>query len=112
MEYKIDEMYNTVIIKLSGKLLGGSFSEEFNSVLHRFLAEGKNNIIVEMSGVNFMNSSGLGILISGLSTMKKSNGSFKLAKISPSIGGILSITMLDQIFEQYDTVGEALNSIN
>ena len=44
--------------------------------------------------------------------MKKSNGSFKLAKISPSIGGILSITMLDQIFEQYDTVGEALNSTN
>ena len=53
MEYKIDEMYNTIIIKLSGKLLGGSFSEEFNSVLHRFLAEGKNNIIVEMSGVSF-----------------------------------------------------------
>ena len=65
-----------------------------------------------MSGVSFMNSSGLGILISGQSTMKKSNGSFKLAKISPSIGGILSITMLDQIFEQYDTVGEALNSIS
>ena len=105
-------MYNTIIIKLSGKLLGGPFSEEFNSLLLGFLAAGKNNVIVEMSGVSFMNSSGLGILISGLSIMKKSNGSFKLAKISSNIDGILSITKLDQIFEQYDTVGEALNSIN
>ena len=110
MEFKINEHYNHVVIKFNGKLMGGPLAGELNSTLHNLIDQGKINIIVDMSGVPFMNSTGLGILISGLATMKNKNGYFKLAAIPKNIDGILSVTKLNQIFEQYGTIDEALKS--
>jgi anti-sigma B factor antagonist len=110
MDLKINEHYNGVVIKFNGKLMGGPLAGELNSTLHNLINEGKMNIVVNMSGVTFMNSTGLGILISGLATMKNKNGYFKLAAIPKNIDGILSVTKLNQIFEQYITVDEALKS--
>jgi anti-sigma B factor antagonist len=74
------------------------------------LDEGKSNIIVDLGDVKFMNSSGLGMLIGGLTTMKKANGSLKLARVTEKIESLLIITKLVTIFEFYDTVEEAVNS--
>ncbi len=59
-------------------LMGGDDTKEFNQLLHKLIDEGKKNVIIDLSGVKFMNSSGLGMLISGLTTMKKENGNLKL----------------------------------
>jgi anti-sigma B factor antagonist len=74
------------------------------------LDEGKKNIIVDLSEVMFMNSSGLGMLIGGLTTMKKGEGQLKLARTTDKIESLLVITKLSQIFESFETVEEAIKS--
>ncbi len=112
MELTISEHYKVISLKFSGKLMGGPFSEELNSTLHKLIDQGKKNILVDMSGVPFMNSTGLGILISGYTTMKNSGGNFKLAAIPEKIDGILSVTKLNQIFEQFNNIEDGLASFN
>jgi anti-sigma B factor antagonist len=110
MKLKYHEQYNAVVIELKGNVLGGDDTKEFNELLHKLLDEGKKNIIVDLSEVMFMNSSGLGMLIGGLTTMKKGEGQLKLARTTDKIESLLVITKLSQIFESFETVEEAIKS--
>lgn len=108
----IKEQYGTVIIELKGKLVGGPLSERMDRTLDNLLSQGKKNIIVDLGGVNILNSSGMGILISGYSKVRDNGGLLKLANITNKIQGLLSITKLNQIFEIYTTADEAVKSFN
>ncbi len=110
MKTKVLEKYNAVVIELKGNVMGGDDTKEFNQLLHNLIAEGKKNVIVDLGEVKFMNSSGLGMLISGLTTMKRENGSLKLVNVTDKIEILLIITRLITIFECYDSVEEALKS--
>ena len=110
MKIKTSEKYGAVIIELKGNVMGGEDTKEFNDLLHKLVDDGKINLVVDLSDVKFMNSSGLGMLIGGLTTMKKANGSLKLARVTDKIESLLIITKLITIFEFYETVNEAVNS--
>lgn len=110
MSIKVKESYNALVIELKGKLVGGPLSSEFSQLLYDNLDKGKKNVVVDIGGLSFVNSSGLGILISGLTSMRKNGGDLKLANVSNKIEGLLSITKLNQIFEQFDTADEAVKS--
>ena len=110
MKIKTSEKYGAVVIELKGNVMGGDDTKEFNELLHKYVDEEKINVVVDLSDVKFMNSSGLGMLIGGLTTMKKANGSLKLARVTEKIESLLIITKLVTIFEFYDSVDEAVNS--
>jgi anti-sigma B factor antagonist len=110
MKIKTTEKYGAAVIELKGNVMGGDDTKDFNDLLHKLVGENKLNIVVDLSDVKFMNSSGLGMLIGGLTTMKKSNGSLKLARVGDKIESLLIITKLITIFESHDTVEEAVNS--
>ncbi len=112
MKTKVNEQYNAVVIELKGNVMGGDDTKEFNGLLHKYLEEDKKNIVVDLSDVKFMNSSGLGMLIGGLTTMKKGNGNLKLARTTEKIESLLVITKLITIFESFDTVEEAVKSFD
>lgn len=110
MRIKTSEKYSAVIIELKGNVIGGPDSEEFSKLLHSYIDEGKKNIVVDLKSVKFMNSSGLGMLISGFTTVKNGGGSFKLANATEKINSLLVITKLITIFENYNSVDEAIKS--
>lgn len=110
MKTKLLEKYNAVIVELKGNVMGGDDTKEFNLLLHKLIDEGKKNVIVDLSDVKFMNSSGLGMLISGLTTMKRENGTLKLANVTEKIESLLVITKLITIFETYESIDEAVKS--
>ncbi len=110
MKTKVLEKYNAVIVELKGNVMGGDDSKDFNQLLHKFIDEGKKNVIVDLSDVKFMNSTGLGMLISGLTTMKRENGTLKLVNVTEKIESLLVITKLITIFESYDSIDEAVKS--
>ncbi len=112
MKTKTTEHYNAVVIELKGNVMGGDDTKEFNDLLHKYLEEGKKNIVIDLSEVKFMNSSGLGMLIGGLTTMKKANGNLKLARTTEKIESLLVITKLITIFESFETVDEAIKSFD
>ena len=111
MRTKLVEKYNAVIIELKGNVMGGEDTKDFTETLHKLIDQGKTNVIVDLSGVKFMNSSGLGMLISGLTTMKRANGHLKLANVTDKIESLLIITKLITIFESYESVEEAVKSL-
>ena len=110
MRIKTSEKYSAVVIELKGNVIGGPDSEEFSKILHGFVDAGKKNLVVDLGSVKFMNSSGLGMLISGFTTMKNGGGSLKLANATEKINSLLVITKLITIFENYSSIDEAVKS--
>ena len=112
MKIKTTEKYEAVVIELKGNVMGGDDTKEFNELLHKLIDEEKTRIIIDLADVKSMNSSGLGMLIGGLTTVKKANGQYKLANVTEKIESLLIITKLITIFETYDSVDAAVESFS
>jgi len=110
MKIKTTEKYEAVVLELKGNVMGGDDTKEFNDVLHKLIDDGKTRVVLDLGGVKFMNSSGLGMLIGGLTTMKKAEGHLKLANVTEKIESLLIITKLIKIFESFDSVDDAVKS--
>ena len=110
MNVKSQDKENAVVFELSGELTGGPFVQQMNESLHKLIDEGKKNIVVDMSGVSLVTSSGIGIMISSYTTMKNAGGSIKFCQFSDKVQGVLSITKLDSVFDYFESVDEALKS--
>ena len=110
MRIKTSEKYSTVVITLKGNVMGGPDSQEFQDLLHKLLEEDKKHIVVDLGSVKFMNSTGLGMLISGYTSVKNGGGSLKLANATEKINSLLVITKLITIFENFDSVDKAAES--
>jgi len=104
---KID---NVLVIEIEGDIMGGVDSEEFKNIIYNAIEEDIINIVVDLAGATWINSSGLGTLITGLTTVRSSEGELKLANVSDRIKRPLEITRLDSVFSIHDSVQEAVNS--
>lgn len=110
MNFKVDEQYNAVVITLKGNIMGGPDGSDLHDTLHELKENDKKNVVVDLSKVKFMNSSGLGMLISGMTTMRNAGGDLRLANVADRIQSLLIITKLITVFKHYDTVEEAVQS--
>ncbi|MCZ6820097.1 MAG: STAS domain-containing protein [Calditrichaeota bacterium] len=111
---KMDEKTSgdIVVLQLSGKIMGGPDASLLNDKLHELIEVGKTKVVVDLGSVEWMNSSGLGILIGGLTTMRNSGGDLKLANITDRIQSLLMITKLLTVFETFEAIEEAVGSFN
>lgn len=110
MNYSINERYNCIVIEFSGNLMGGPDANKFNEDLHDLIDQGKKEVVADVSDVKFMNSSGLGILIGGLTTMRNAGGDLRIAGADQRIESLLMVTKLITVFNSYRTVEEAVES--
>jgi len=110
MNYSVDERYNAVVITLKGNVMGGPDGSKLHDTLHELKDNGKKNVIADLGKVKFMNSSGLGMLISGMTTMRNAGGDLRLANVADRIQSLLIITKLITVFKHYDSVEEAVES--
>jgi anti-sigma B factor antagonist len=106
------EQDSVVILSLEGNIMGGPDASMLNDEIHRLLEKGKHRLLLNLAKVDAMNSSGLGMLISGLTATKNAGGALKLASASIKIRGLLTMTKLMTLFEHYDTVEEAVKSFS
>jgi len=106
--FKSEEKYNVIIIKFDKNLVGGPEAVKFHDFLANSIDEKKTNFVLDMSGVKFVNSTGIGIIIRGFKTIKDAGGEMKLAGLSTKIKGVLSITKLTSVFSIYETVSDAV----
>ena len=78
MRFKTEERYNAVVLQLKGDVMGGPDGAKLHDQLREMKEAGQLNVVVDLSKVRFMNSSGLGMLIGGLSTMRNAGGDLRL----------------------------------
>lgn len=108
MEIKQSPQGEVMILNLSGKIMGGPDYERFHTEIKALINEGYVDILLNMSRVTWINSTGLGILVSAFHTLKKNGGVMKICEVSPRIDNILNVTQLKLVFETYDKEKDAL----
>lgn len=100
MKIKTRKIDDVVVISLSGKLMGGPpASEEIKAEVYKHLDDGVKKFVFDLENLTRMNSSGLGILISSLTSIRNRGGDMKLAALNENMEGILVMTKLNTIFE-------------
>ena len=110
MKFKSRESKGVTVIELTGNVMGGPDATILNDQLHKLIDENKKKVVVDLDEVKFINSSGLGMLIGGLTTLRNSGGELKLARASKKIEDLLKMTKLTTVFDIHKTVNEAVTA--
>ncbi len=110
MEISVDYIKQSAVIRLTGDLTGEEQTDVFNVKIADLLKENKFNIVVDLYGIKYVNSTGLRMLINGYNILKNSGKELILANCSEKVKDILGYTKLNQVFKIYDNVEDAVNS--
>ena len=98
------------IIKLEGKITIGSGDSQLREVISNGINAGKSKILLDMSGVTTIDSSGIGELVGSYTTVTNRGGKLKLLHLPAKLNELLHVTQLITVFEVYDSEEEALKS--
>src|SRR6185369_6212794 len=115
------------VVRPAGKRLDLEAAGEFRQELMRLIGDGHRDLVVDLSNVSFLDSSGLGALVSALKQLKTSRerrrarrpgdeprpdykGDIRLAAVQPSVVSLLQIIRLDRVFASFPTVDDAVRS--
>jgi anti-sigma B factor antagonist len=108
MKFKTKEIEGVTVVELEGNVMGGPDASALNDFLHKLITEKKIQVVVDLKAVSFINSSGLGMLIGGLTTMRHSGGELKLACASKKVENLLEMTKLLKVFDLHKNVNNAI----
>ncbi len=101
---------NVELIKLEGKITIGSGDSQLREVITSTLNSGKNNLLLDMSGVTTIDSSGIGELVGSYTTVTNRGGKLKLLHLPAKLNELLHVTQLITVFEVYENEQEAVSS--
>ena len=110
MQIKEAMQDNIAILTLKGDFLGEPETTKVREKIHSLVGDEVKHVIIDLGGVNYVNSSGLGTLISALTTMKNAGGDLRLARIGEKVQNLFVITQLVKVFDTYETVDRAMSS--
>ena len=98
------------ILDMDGKVTIGEGSVALRTTIRRLLGEGKKKILLNLGRVGYVDSSGIGELVSSFTAVNKEEGSLKLLNLTQKIQDLLAITKLLTVFDVYDSEADALSS--
>ncbi len=106
----IESNDNITLIQVQEERLDAHNSSELKGQMLALFEEGKNNMIVDLQGVRFVDSSGLGALVSGFKNASARNGNLKLCSLQPQVESMFELTRLHRVFEIFQDQTQALKS--
>src|SRR6266850_3130930 len=101
---------DVTILDMSGSVRMGEGAISLRNSIRGLVDQGKKKILLNLSGVKNIDSSGIGELIANYTTISRDNGQLKLLNLTEKIRDLLVITKLLTVFDAYDNEAEALNS--
>ena len=110
LEIRERAVSDVTILEMTGKITIGEGSVQLRDAVSRLLDASRNRIILNLGGVTYMDSSGIGELVSRFTTTKNSGGKLKLLNLTKKIKDLLMITKLLTVFEIYEDEQTALES--
>ncbi|MBI9103967.1 MAG: STAS domain-containing protein [Spirochaetales bacterium] len=97
------------LITLSGRITAAN-AGEIKTYLYELLNRGYKELVFDLSGITFLDSSGLAVFVSVLKNTQEAGGWLKLAALSEIPGNIFRLTCLDQVIDMYPSVESAIQS--
>jgi anti-sigma B factor antagonist len=101
---------DVTILELKGRLIVGDGDDVFRDALNRLIQLGRKEILLNLEGVTYLDSGGLGVLVSKYITVCKRDGHLKLCHVQGRPLRVLHITRLLTVLESFDSEAEALKS--
>ena len=101
---------DVTILDMSGAVRMGEGSIELRNAIRGLVDAGKKKILLNLAGVGYIDSSGIGELVSSYTAINKDGGQLKLLNLTQKLRDLLTITKLLTVFDVYETEPEALNS--
>lgn len=98
-----------LIVDCHGRIVFGEESAMLRDTIRKLIAENKR-IVLNLGGVNYIDSGGLGTLVSLYTTARTSGGAIKLANLTQRVGDLLQVTKLVTVFEVYSSEEQAIES--
>jgi len=100
------------VLTLAGSITLGSGDTTVRDMVKDLVAGGHKKILIDLGGVTFMDSTGLGEMVAAYSHAKGQQASMKLCSLTKKIDDLMQITQLASVFETYESVDEGLSSFN
>lgn len=111
MQLKLDTrtVDDIVVVDCSGRIIFGEETSQLRDTIKNLLPE-HSRIVLNLAGVNYIDSGGLGTLVSLYTSARNINASVKLANLTQRVGDLLQVTKLLTVFDVYDSEAQALDS--
>jgi anti-sigma B factor antagonist len=110
LDLKERQAGDVTILDLSGEVRIGEGSIALRDSIRNLADQGKNKVLLNLAGVKYMDSSGIGELIANYTTISRQGGQLKLLNLTDRIQNLLVITKLLTVFDSYEDEAEALKS--
>jgi len=101
---------SVMVLDCDGKLVLGDGDALLKDKIHSLVFQGHKNIVLNLGGVSYMDSSGLGALVASSVTVKNNGGQIKLLSLTKRLHDLLAIAKLLTVFDTYDNEADALSS--
>ncbi len=98
-----------LIVDCNGRIVFGEESANLRDTVKKLITDNKH-IVLNLSGVSYIDSGGLGTLVALYTSAQPNGGKIKLASLTPRVGDLLQVTKLVTIFEVYDNEEQAVQS--
>lgn len=104
------EVDGVTVLDLGGKIVLGEGSVQLREAIRDLMSKGIKNILLNLGNVNYIDSSGLGELVSAFTTAKNQSAALKLLSLTKKVHDLLQITKLYTVFDIYDDEASAIAS--
>jgi anti-sigma B factor antagonist len=101
---------DVMILDLKGKITLGEGDELLKDKVNSLVNQGQRKIVLNLAGVPYLDSAGLGEVVRAYTTVSRQGGSLKLLNLTKRITDLLSITKLLTVFDTFDSEEEAVRS--
>lgn len=113
MPFKASEHDDVVVFEITGKFLGSIDGPSFKETLKGYKEDGVKKVVIDLSNADLMDSSGIGEMIAGLTTMRNAGGDMRLAALQKRIRNVFLMTrLLGSVFDEYETPENAIASFD
>ena len=110
MGVEVKEHNDIVVIDIKGNLMGGPETAAVHDKVKELVDQNKKKVVINLAHVKWMNSSGLGILMGCLTSMRNAGGDLKLCGVTEKVQSLFMITKLVTIFDTYSDSKEAVKA--
>lgn len=104
------QLDGVTILDLSGRITLGEGSVQLRDAIRDLISKGDKHILLNLGDVNYIDSSGLGELVSAFTTAKNQNADVKLLNLTKKVKDVLQVTKLYTVFDIYDDEAHAIGS--
>ena len=110
MKATVRQVDSVTVIDMSGRITLGEGCTQLRELIRELMGKGQNRLLLNLADVTYIDSSGIGELVSGFTTVSNQGGQLKLLNLTKKVHDLLQITKLYTVFDVHDDEAKAISA--